>query len=306
MVDEILKQVSLNIGTTYEDKWMYDDTCSYALRFRNTDHIHYQLNDICHARAFPNRYYKQPGPIRSVTTSIWRHKKDSEDFVSWLLDKERSPWRGLFGSLTIHRDDNKIYAVTIDDLDKTDVGSDYVLNFLIASRIHSEKKDEFEMWNKARKHGFNEAESLVIATHLWENKLEDSLYLHVNNRGHFPLNSVNDDDWNRQYKQIVNSVELLEKATPMLNAELWKYKGAIHSVNGCWYDSKRIPIKSFNQLHIGNRAPVYTGAFKNTLGINAAIFENKLKTNLVMLQRGAHDIRLSWDILKKSKHEWRV
>ena len=293
-MDEILKQVSKEICKTYCDDWMTDDTCSYALRYRADDHVHYQLNDVCHARAYPNRMYRA-GVIRSVTTSIWRYDDDSKEFVDWMLDKERSPWRGLFGNMTIHRDGDTIKAVTIDDLDKTDVGSDYVLNFLIATRIHSEKDTQFDTWKKARAAGLNEAESLIVATHLWEDN--GALYLHTNNSGHFPFDAINMEDWASMYS-MMNSVERLEKANPNKNGGMWRKSSSPTPINGCWREKVRKPVKYFNQLSQAAKAPVYQGSFAKH-GV-------RVKTDLVVPKGREEEIKLTWDDVVKSKHEWRV
>lgn len=295
-MDEILKQVSQAICDTYQDDWMTDDTCSYALRPRNGGDIHYQLNDVCHARAYPNRL-GYLGAIRSVTTSIWRYNDDSKEFVHWLLDKERSPWRGLFGNMTIHRVGDTIKAVTIDDLDKTDVGSDYVLNFLIASRIHSEKDLEFDTWKKARNAGLSECEALVAAAHLWADN--NAIYLHTNNRGHFPFDSVS-DDWDN-LNAFINSVSRLEDAKPVRNSGFWRLNSSPTPINWCWKEKDRRPIKYFNQLSQAPKVPHYTGTFAKH-----GVFANRIKTNLVVPKRRDEDIQLTWDDVVKHKLEWRV
>lgn len=304
-MDALLAKLDEEFKKDYEDCWMYDDTCSYVLRHRITDELRSHWNDVCHARAYPNNIpaerIKKHGAIRSVTTSIWNYNDETKEFVEWILDKERSPWRGLFKNMTIHRDDNKIYAVTIDDLDKQDIASSYVLNFLIATRIHSEKEDEFRTWKEARNRGFSEAEALVIATHLYAN--DGSIQIYQINRGHYPLDSIS-DYYNDPREGFVNSVSRLEEANPVRSGGLWSACAAPNPINAIWKEFDKKPIKYFNQLGEKPFAkPVYKGAFRDYANDNAL---RALGLSNVQVKRRDDEITLSWDILLKTKHEWRV
>ncbi len=310
-MDKVLQLIDERIKKAYRPGWNTSSTCSYALRYAsdNTgDDVIYKDPDICHARAYPNLYNK---PIRSVTTSIWRYNEHSAPYYEWILSKEHSPWRKLFHDMTIHRDDTKIYAVTIDNLHKHDHQAAYVMNFLIATRIPSEVEDTFEGWVAAVKAGFSMAEGLLITNHFII-KSANHITPRAFNHGHFPLDATAQYDHyyynnGNRMKDCINSVVRMENADPVKVGGMWKNNAKPTPINGVWRDGilkPKLLIYNVKPKDANGRKviPVYEGRFKlNERHIQAFGLADGL-----VLKQNAKEVVLTMDDLMATRMEWRA
>ena len=159
------------------------------------------------------------------------------------------------------------------------------------------------MWKAARKAGFSEAESLVIATSFYDNGY-GQLYLQQYNHGHFPLDAV-DDAWNVIRGPFMNSVSRLENADPIVATGKWKDSAKPNPINACWSEQARRPIKYFDQLNVKVQdKPAYAGKFQKYL--TQEMLDAHLKIELV--QGGKHEANKPMDFktLFETRHEWRV
>lgn len=114
--------------------------CDYIVHFASGEEDK-KPNDICYANLGGNgRRNLYPGEnITELAISIRRSKTTPEKqikFISWMLDREKSPWRIVLADSIKLYDGTKISGLIIRQVDKIPTG--LLLNFLIALRMCSE------------------------------------------------------------------------------------------------------------------------------------------------------------------------
>jgi hypothetical protein len=119
----------------------------------------------CHASAYPGPItWNTKEQITQIHECIWHSDDSTKDYVEWIcgpngpfkevIDQEKGIYRNNKGH---------IIGVSFHDLNQNSYL--LVMNFLFASRVHSEhrKHHRWKLYLKAREKGFDQAQSIVIS-----------------------------------------------------------------------------------------------------------------------------------------------
>jgi hypothetical protein len=248
-------------------------TCSYIIEHEKYDRYH--KSDICHARAFPNPDYAHHGKALAIHSTVWKYDDTSKKYIEWIFDPVKSPWRKLFTDIRLYRDDDKIKGFSLFDMDKP---YRTIMNFLFATRFHSEHALMLNIFNEAVKTGFDEAVAYVLAHALLASAKPDQFHFHRYNAAHVAIYPV---DHRRDGETFAPNIKRLREGNPNDNSDpYWKgLRNNYEDVNSIWFDWKNAPPHNLFNLKDLEGLPVYMGRFNRLFKVVKDDIGVKLQDN---------------------------